>query len=81
MIYKYINWICLGKIVWMVKVFKMLFRNLIVINVIYFVNNIVIYCFIFLKKKNYWVEYNECERKVYFKLNFFGCLFFCFKLG
>lgn len=51
MIYKYINWICLGKIVWMVKVFKMLFRNLIVINVIYFVNNIVIYCFIFLKKK------------------------------
>lgn len=81
MIYKYINWICLDKIVWMVKVFKMLFRNLIVINVIYFVNNIVIYCLIFLKKKYYWVEYNECERKVYFKLNFFGCLFFCFKLG
>lgn len=65
MIYKYINWICLGKIVWMVKVFKMLFRNLIVINVIYFVINIVIYCFIFLKKKYYWVEYNECEEGLF----------------
>lgn len=80
MIYKYINWICLGKIVWMVKVFKMLFRNLIVINVIYFVNNIVIYCFIFLKKNI--IELNIMNvKKVYFKLNLFRCLFFCLNLG
>lgn len=81
MIYKYINWICLGKIVWMVKVFKMLFRNLIVINVIYFVNNIVIYCFIFLKKKII-IELNIMNvKEVYFKLNLFRCLFFCLNLG
>lgn len=67
MIYKYINWICLGKIVWMVKVFKMLFRNLIVINVIYFVNNIVIYCFIFLKKNI--IELNIMNVKGRFILN------------
>lgn len=80
MIYKYINWICLGKIVWMVIVFKMLFRNLIVINVIYFVNNIVIYCFIFLKKNI--IELNIMNvKKVYFKLNLFRCLFFCLNLG
>lgn len=62
----------------MVKVFKMLFRNLIVINVINFVNNIVIYCFIFLKKNI--IELNIMNgKKVYFKLNLFRCLFFGFR--
>lgn len=63
--YKYTNRTRLGKIARTAKAPKTSFRNLIVTNVIYFVTNIVIHCFILLKKKHHRVEYNECEEGLF----------------
>lgn len=74
--YKYTNRTRLGKIARTAKAPKTSFRNLIVTNVIYFVNNIVIHCFILLKINT--TELNTTNvKKVYSKSNLLRRLFFC----
>lgn len=76
--YKYTNRTRLGKIARTAKAPKTSFRNLIVTNVIYFVTNIVIHCFILLKKNT--TELNTTNvKKVYSKSNLLRRLFFGFK--